>query len=322
MASARRGSRRPVSLWVSAAAFLIQTCATTNGQSGRSSLIGKFSRARSVCTPYSASAATCFGPSGSFSVRNASAIVVTRAKGERGRSRRGPRSEQNGCGSGEAGESEQCDAHAVQPSEGDAPRIVAGQRVDRATGRHANRFDARRDDELRNDRGYDDRERGDKCRNALRTPRHHHRDEPNRGATPEEGRQYTSNERSRERASRKDGEGGRSDHGTHNDRRPEPRGEECDDGDASVEAGAHRLSGRTAPVRNGLVRRSRSSVVRGPCPGYTTVSPGSSEAYRSSEAFISAGFPSGRSVRPIEPAKSRSPPNETPCPLNATSPGA
>jgi len=51
MASASRASSRPVSLCVMAAAFLIQVCAITKGQSGASPLIGKFSFARRVCTP-------------------------------------------------------------------------------------------------------------------------------------------------------------------------------------------------------------------------------------------------------------------------------
>ena len=62
-------SRRPVSLCVSAAAFLIHTCATTNGSSGTRPLIGKFCPARSVWTPYNASAGTSSGPRGSFSRR-------------------------------------------------------------------------------------------------------------------------------------------------------------------------------------------------------------------------------------------------------------
>src|SRR5881397_3382891 len=107
MASARRASRRPVSLCVSAAAFLIHTCATTNGHCGRKPLMGKFSRARSVCTPYNASAATCFGPRGSFSVRKASAMVVSLADGERGRIRRAPRGKQQGDRGGDAGEAKE-----------------------------------------------------------------------------------------------------------------------------------------------------------------------------------------------------------------------
>ena len=51
MASASLGSSRPVSLWVSAAARLIQTTASTKAGSGRSPEIGKFSTARSVWMP-------------------------------------------------------------------------------------------------------------------------------------------------------------------------------------------------------------------------------------------------------------------------------
>ena len=74
IASASFGSSRPVSLWVSAAAFLIQTCASMNASSGSNPLIGKFCFARSVWTPYSASVGTSRGPSGSFS-RRVSVIV-------------------------------------------------------------------------------------------------------------------------------------------------------------------------------------------------------------------------------------------------------
>src|SRR5690242_2733987 len=69
MASASLASSRPVSLWVSAAAFLIRTTASTNGASGARWEIGKFCRARSVCTPYSAAAGTASSPRGSCSIR-------------------------------------------------------------------------------------------------------------------------------------------------------------------------------------------------------------------------------------------------------------
>src|SRR2546428_273439 len=46
MASASRASRRPVSLFVSAAAFLIHTTASTNGASGNWWEMGKLRRAR------------------------------------------------------------------------------------------------------------------------------------------------------------------------------------------------------------------------------------------------------------------------------------
>ena len=48
---------------------LIQTTASTKAGSGRSPLIGKFSAARSVWTPYRASAGTGFSPRGSRSRR-------------------------------------------------------------------------------------------------------------------------------------------------------------------------------------------------------------------------------------------------------------
>src|SRR2546422_4907117 len=55
MASASFASRRPVSRWVRAAAFLIRITASTKAASGRRLEIGKFCRARSVCMPHSAS---------------------------------------------------------------------------------------------------------------------------------------------------------------------------------------------------------------------------------------------------------------------------
>src|SRR5436190_10564614 len=279
IASASRASSRPVSLCVSAAAFLIHTCATTNGRSGGSSLMGKFSRARMVCTPYSASAATCFGPSGSFSVRKASAIVVSLAKGERGGGGRVPRGDQKCDGSGDAGDAEQRDARAVQPAEGDAPCVVACQRIDRATRRGADRFDARRDDGLGDDAGGGDHESRNERGRALHTACAHCRDEPDRSATPEEWWQHTPHQRAGKRSSRQNGKRRRSDDGTNDDRCAKPCSKQHDDGDAATtsRAGVHRVRGRTAPVRKGFVRRSRSSVVRGPCPGCTTVSPGRSD---------------------------------------------
>src|SRR5438552_1972785 len=76
IASASFASSRPVCLWVRAAAFLIHTCAVTKGSSGFRPLIGKFWTARSVWTPYMASAGTSSVPSGSFSVRVADDLVV------------------------------------------------------------------------------------------------------------------------------------------------------------------------------------------------------------------------------------------------------
>ena len=59
--------------------------------------------------------------------------------------------------------------------------------------------------------------------------------------------------------------------------------------------------------RNGSISRSRPIVVSGPWPGWTTVSSGLASATLASEAWISSNEPPGRSVRPIEPANSRSP---------------
>src|SRR5258708_13605675 len=81
MASASFGSRRPVSLCVSAAAFLVHTCAMTNGHRGANPLIGKLSFARAVWAPYSASTGTSLVPSGSFSVRVAVDIEVDVERG-------------------------------------------------------------------------------------------------------------------------------------------------------------------------------------------------------------------------------------------------
>ncbi len=83
----------------------------------------------------------------------------------------------------------------------------------------------------------------------------------------------------------------------------------------------HRPGTRTAPLRNGLVRSSAAMDVAGPWPGYTTVSPGSA-ANRSSDRSRSDGLDIGRSVRPMEPMNRQSPPNTSPCPTNATWPGA
>src|SRR5258706_9082397 len=81
MASASFGSRRPVSLCVSAAAFLIHTCVMTNGRRGGDPLIGKFAFAGTVWTPYRALAGTSLVPSGSFSVRVAVDIEVDVGRG-------------------------------------------------------------------------------------------------------------------------------------------------------------------------------------------------------------------------------------------------
>src|SRR5947209_14446368 len=69
MASASGASRRFVSRWVRAAAFLIQMTASTNGASGARCEMGKLRRARSVWIPYSASSGTGSSPSGSRSMR-------------------------------------------------------------------------------------------------------------------------------------------------------------------------------------------------------------------------------------------------------------
>src|SRR5204863_8147355 len=159
IASASRASRRPVSLCVSAAAFLIHTCATTNGRKGVSPLIAKFSRARTVWTPYSASAGTCFGPSGSFSVRKASAIVSARGRvgkvGRRARDRHGSKCKRERDAGGDGCHAEHRHARTVQTAKLAAPGIVRCQLLDRPAGIEAQAFDAGRDDQLR-DQARDD----------------------------------------------------------------------------------------------------------------------------------------------------------------------
>src|SRR5687767_1016371 len=55
----------------------MRTVASTKAASGRSPLIGKFCTARSVCTPYSASAGTGSWPRGSFSILKLLSVIVT-----------------------------------------------------------------------------------------------------------------------------------------------------------------------------------------------------------------------------------------------------
>ena len=73
-------------------------------------------------------------------------------------------------------------------------------------------------------------------------------------------------------------------------------------------------------MRNGFVARSRPIVVAGPWPGYTTKSSSSSQM-RASDSSIARGSANGRSVRPIEPANSRSPPRTTPVSVKDDVPG-
>ena len=58
--------------------------------------------------------------------------------------------------------------------------------------------------------------------------------------------------------------------------------------------------------------RSRPTVVVGPWPGSTTISSGRGRNREASEASISVVDPPGRSVRPIEPANTRSPASSCP----------
>src|SRR2546430_11457524 len=69
IASASFGSRRFVSLWVNAAAFLMRMTASTKDASGASWEMGKLRRARPVWTPDSASAGTGSSPTGTRPIR-------------------------------------------------------------------------------------------------------------------------------------------------------------------------------------------------------------------------------------------------------------
>src|SRR5207253_7509050 len=78
----------------------------------------------------------------------------------------------------------------------------------------------------------------------------------------------------------------------------------------SLEGRAH-ASARSS-ARNGLRASSTPSVVSGPCPGWTTVSGGNrSESMRTEASSVSQSAP-GRSTRPTEPAKRRSPLKSSP----------
>src|SRR5690606_25430847 len=68
-------SRSPSSMFVSAAAFLIIPIAAMKSREKRRSLIGKFSTARCVCAPHSASAGTFISPSESFSILKLCSLI-------------------------------------------------------------------------------------------------------------------------------------------------------------------------------------------------------------------------------------------------------
>src|SRR2546428_8300631 len=71
MASASRASRRPVSLFVSAAALLIHTTASTNGASGNWWEMGKLRRGRLVWKAYNTDWGGGGSPRGCFLMRGA-----------------------------------------------------------------------------------------------------------------------------------------------------------------------------------------------------------------------------------------------------------
>src|SRR5215475_9423863 len=123
--------------------------------SGRKPLIGKFCRARSVWTPYSALVGTSRFPSGSFS-RRVSGIVfsviidgfmIGRSAGRVG----GRRATGNDDGHDrrEHRQTEACDAEPVEASERDSLSIIHGQFLDRASDLLAQTSDARSNAELR-----------------------------------------------------------------------------------------------------------------------------------------------------------------------------
>lgn len=73
-----------------------------------------------------------------------------------------------------------------------------------------------------------------------------------------------------------------------------------------------RTSRAAAHRRNGLVAASCSSVVSPMCPGKSLVSGGSASTQRSERLIFSASQP-GKSVRPMEPLKTRSPQKSSCC---------
>src|SRR5580704_14395646 len=93
------------------------------------------------------------------------------------------------------------------------------------------------------------------------------------------------------------------------DRGAEPSGHR--DGDH------RRAKGLARPLRNGLERSSSRTVVERPWPGWR-MSAGSQPAARSKEWSMAAGSAKGRSVRPIDPTKMRSPGNAMPSVRKAT----
>src|SRR5450631_2975021 len=75
------------------------------------------------------------------------------------------------------------------------------------------------------------------------------------------------------------------------------------------------------PCRYGLVARSRSIVVAGPCPGRTSTSSASGRTTSRRLRFIAAPSPPARSVRPMEPANRTSPDSTVdPAPTSAATP--
>src|SRR5659263_657923 len=63
----------------------------------------------------------------------------------------------------------------------------------------------------------------------------------------------------------------------------------------------------SSPVKNGFPRISSPTVVTGPCPGKRMVSPGNVKIFSRTERSSSSSEPPGRSVRPMDPSKMRSP---------------
>src|SRR5581483_1347205 len=76
-------------------------------------------------------------------------------------------------------------------------------------------------------------------------------------------------------------------------------------------AGAHDAFARRSP-RNGFDRSSRPSVVGSPWPGYTAVSGPNRSSRARTDASSACQSPPGKSTRPTEPAKRRSPEKSSP----------
>src|SRR5438067_1220651 len=80
-------------------------------------------------------------------------------------------------------------------------------------------------------------------------------------------------------------------------------------------------SPRASAITNGLVRRSTPTAVSGPCPLKITTSSSIGSTTRRIESIRSSSEPPGKSERPIEPWKMRSPENRMPSVMKTQWPG-